>query len=571
MILKALYDYYHRCGDLPSFGMELKEIGFIIVLNKEGNFLRFEDRRIDKKSAQQFLVKKSVGRSSAPVANYLYDNSQYVFGYSDKGDMESMSKYYDIFKAKIKEIYDLHPNNPTIRAINTFYQQNALSMVETMQHDPLWNDITKNLNKKYSIFSFLIEGDTKIAASQKELIDIDNNNNETAGNLCLVTGIQSKTVEVTTATMIPGSQATAKLVAFQINSGYDSYGKSKGNNAPISEEAEFAYTTALNHLLRSNSHNKFMIGNRTFLFWASSESEASKASEDSLFALLGRTEDENDDPNKRIELVRHTFMAIYSGKLAANKDDKFFILGLAPNAARIAVVYWNEIPIRKFAELISKHFEDMEIIDTRKDKKPYVGLHSILGNVTLGGKSNDVTPNLPDAVVKSIFQGLPYPASLFQACIRRIHAEQAINIVRAAIIKAYLNRLNNNNKKISIMLDKENQNQGYLCGRLFAVLDKIQEDANDIHSIRERYMNSASTTPATVFATILNLSTHHLEKLSTGGQIKYEKLKQEIISKLDANGFPTHLDLQDQGRFFVGYYHQRQDLFTSKGNNETKE
>ena len=151
MILKALYDYYHRCGDLPSFGMELKEIGFIIVLNKEGKFQRFEDRRKDKKSAQQFLVKKSVGRSSAPVANYLYDNSQYVFGYSDKGDMKSMHKYYDIFKTKIKEIYDLHPNNPTIKAINTFYQQNALSMVETMKNDPLWDDITKNLNTKYTI------------------------------------------------------------------------------------------------------------------------------------------------------------------------------------------------------------------------------------------------------------------------------------------------------------------------------------------------------------------------------------------------------------------------------------
>lgn len=568
MILKALYDYYHRCGDLPSFGMELKEIGFIIVLNKEGKFLRFEDRRIDKKSAQKFLVKKSVGRSSAPVANYLYDNSQYVFGYSDKGDMESMSKYYDIFKAKIKEIYDLHPNNPTIRAINTFYQQNALSMVETMQHDPLWNDITKNLNKKYSIFSFLIEGDTKIAASQKELIDIDNNNNETAGNLCLVTGIQSKTVEVTTATMIPGSQATAKLVAFQINSGYDSYGKSKGNNAPISEEAEFAYTTALNHLLRSNSHNKFMIGNRTFLFWASSESEASKASEDSLFALLGRTEDENDDPNKRIELVRHTFMAIYSGKLAANKDDKFFILGLAPNAARIAVVYWNEIPIRKFAELISKHFEDMEIIDTRKDKKPYVGLHSILGNVTLGGKSNDVTPNLPDAVVKSIFQGLPYPASLFQACIRRIHAEQAINIVRAAIIKAYLNRLNNNNKKISIMLDKENQNQGYLCGRLFAVLDNLQYAANKQDSIRSSYMNAASSTPAAVFPTILKLSNSHYSKLSKdnkGLANFFDNQKKEIMIMIQ--DFPRTLDLGDQGRFFLGYYHQK----CYKENKETEQ
>lgn len=569
MILRALYDYYHRSGDLPAFGMELKEIGFIIVIDKCGNFLRFEDRRIDKKSAQQFLVKKSVGRSSAPVANYLYDNSQYVFGYSDKGNMESMRKYFDTFKAKIKEIYNIFSGNEAIKAVYAFYQQEPSAIVEIMQNDPLWVDIVKNLNKKYSTFSFLIEGDTEIVASQKGLINLECNDEKMTGKLCSVIGKYSKIVETTTATMIPGSsQATAKLVAFQINSGYDSYGKSKGHNAPISEEAEFAYTTALNHLLRSDSHNKFMVGSRTFLFWTSSNSEASKLSENSLFALLGRA----DDPNKRIELVRRTFMSIYNGTLSANKDDKFFILGLAPNSARIAVVYWNELPLREFAGLISKHFTDMEIVDTRKDKKPYVGLHSILGNVTLGGKSSDASPNLPDAVVKSIFQGLPYPASLFQACIRRIRAEQSVNIVRAAIIKAYLNRLtDNNNKKIDIMLDKENQNQGYLCGRLFAVLDKIQEDANGIHSIRERYMNSASATPAMVFATILNLSGHHLEKLNAGGQVFYEKLKQEIISKLDANGFPAHLDLQDQGRFFVGYYHQRQNFFTSKENKETEE
>ena len=571
MILKALYDYYHRSGDLPVLGMELKEIGFIIVIDKSGNFLRFEDRRIDKKSAQKFLVKKSVGRSSAPVANYLYDNGQYVFGYSDKGDMENMRKYFEVFKAKVEEIYDVFSDNVALKAVYAFYRQDPSIMVEIMQNDPLWTDIIKNLNKKYSIFSFLIEGDTEIVASKRELINLEYDDNEIVGRPCLVIGKHSKTVEVTTATMIPGSQATAKLVAFQVNSGYDSYGKSKGYNAPISEEAEFAYTTALNHLLRSDSHNKFMIGSRTFLFWASSNSDASKASEDSLFALFGRTED--DDPNKRIELVHHTFMSIFSGDLPANKDDRFFILGLAPNSARIAVVYWNELPLREFAGLISKHFTDMEIADTRKEKKPYMSLYSILGSVTLGGKSSDATPNLPDAVVKSVFQGLPYPFSLFQACIRRIRAEQSINITRAAIIKAYLNRLNdnNNNKKLDIMLDKENQNQGYLCGRLFAVLDKIQEDANGIHSIRERYMNSASATPAVVFAIILNLSTHHLEKLNGGGQIFYERLKQEIISKLDANGFPAHLDLQDQGRFFVGYYHQRQTLFSSDNNNKTEE
>lgn len=574
MILKALYDYYQRSGqEVAPIGLEYKQIGFILVLDKDGHFLRFEDRRLDKKSAQQFLVMKSVGRSSAPVANYLYDNSQYVFGYSDKGDLDSMRKYFDTFKSKVAEIYGMYPENKAIQAVFAFYQQEPSAMVEAMQQDVLWDDIAKNLNKKYSTFSFLIDGDTEIVASKKDLMNLASPEDIVEGKLCLVTGKHSKTVEVTTATMIPGSQATAKLVAFQINSGYDSYGKSKGNNAPISENAEFAYTTALNHMLRPNSHNKFMVGNRTFLFWASSASQAAKESEDSLFALLGRPETEGDDPNKRIELARDTFMAIYNGKLNANKDDKFYILGLAPNSARIAVVYWKETPLREFAGLINKHFEDMRIVDTRNDRKPYVGLHSILGSVTLGGKSSEATPNLPDTVVKSIFQGLPYPTSLFQACIRRIRAEQSINITRAAIMKAYLNRLNDNNnhKSIDIMLDKENNNQGYLCGRLFAVLDKIQEDSNGIHSIRERYMNSASATPAMVFSTILNLSNHHLEKLNTGRQVYYEKLKQEIFSKLDANGFPTHLNLQEQGRFFVGYYHQRQDLFTGKGTNEETE
>lgn len=571
MILKALYDYYNRCGNLPAPGMELKEIGFIIVISNEGKFIRFEDRRIDKKSAQQFLVKKSVGRSSAPVANCLYDNSQYVFGYSNKGDAQGMRKYFDVFKAKIKDIYEKHPDNKDMKAVYAFYQQDHSEIIKVMMQDRLWNDVIKNLNKKYSIFSFRIEGDMDIVASKKELMDLEMNENVAGQTYCLVTGKKANPVEVTTATMIPGSQATAKLVAFQVNSGYDSYGKSKGLNAPISEEAEFAYTTALNAMLSKDSRNKFMIGTRTFLFWASSDSDASKKTEESLFSLLGKSEINEDDPNRRIKLVHDTFMSVYNGKLHANKDDKFFILGLAPNSARIAVVYWSEVPLREFAGLISRHFDDMEIIDTRKDKKPYVGLHSMLGSVILGGKSSDATPNLPDAVVKSIFQGLSYPISLFQACIRRIRAEQSVTIVRAAIIKAYLNRKSNNNdKKISIMLDKENQNQGYLCGRLFAVLDKIQEDANGIHSIRERYMNSASATPAMVFSTILNLSSHHMEKLNNGKQVYYEKLKQEIVSKLDADGFPAHLSLQDQGRFFVGYYHQRQDFFTSREDKETE-
>lgn len=570
MILKALYDYYQRSGeDVAPLGLEYKQIGFIIVLDKDGHFLRFEDRRLDKKSAQQFLVIKSVGRSSAPVANYLYDNSQYVFGYSDKGDLDSMRKYFDTFKSKVAEIYGMYSENKAIQAVYAFYQQEPSAMVEAMQQDALWDDIAKNLNKKYSTFSFLIDGDTEIVASKRDLMNLATPEDTVEGKLCLVTGKHSKTVEVTTATMIPGSQATAKLVAFQVNSGYDSYGKTKGNNAPISEDAEFAYTTALNHMLRPDSHNKFMVGNRTFLFWASSASQAAKESEDSLFALLGRPETDDDDPNRRIELVRSTFMAIYNGKLSADKDDTFYILGLAPNSARIAVVYWSEMPLRDFAGVISRHFEDMEMVDIRKEKKPYVGLHSILGSVTLGGKSSDAIPNMPDAVVKSIFQGLPYPISLFQACIRRVRAEQSINVVRAAIMKAYLNRLNDNNhKNIKRMLDKENNNQGYLCGRLFAVLENLQYAANKQDSIRSSYMNAASSTPAAVFSTILKLSNSHYGKLSKenkGLAVFFDNQKKEIMAMIQ--DFPTTLDLGDQGRFFLGYYHQK----CYRENKETEE
>lgn len=570
MILKALYDYYQRSGEeVAPLGLEYKQIGFIIVLDKDGHFLRFEDRRLDKKSAQQFLVMKSVGRSSAPVSNYLYDNSQYVFGYSDKGDLDSMRKYFDTFKSKVAEIYGMYSENKAIQAVYAFYQQEPSAMVEAMQQDALWDDIAKNLNKKYSTFSFLIDGDTEIVASKRDLMNLATPEDTVEGKLCLVTGKHSKTVEVTTATMIPGSQATAKLVAFQVNSGYDSYGKTKGNNAPISEDAEFAYTTALNHMLRPDSHNKFMVGNRTFLFWASSASQAAKESEDSLFALLGRPETDDDDPNRRIELVRSTFMAIYNGKLSADKDDTFYILGLAPNSARIAVVYWNEMPLRDFAGVISRHFEDMEMVDIRKEKKPYVGLHSILGSVTLGGKSSDAIPNMPDAVVKSIFQGLPYPISLFQACLRRVRAEQSINVVRAAIMKAYLNRLNDNNhKNIERMLDKENNNQGYLCGRLFAVLENLQYAANKQDSIRSSYMNAASSTPAAVFSTILKLSNSHYGKLSKenkGLAVFFDNQKKEIMAMIQ--DFPTTLDLEDQGRFFLGYYHQK----CYRENKETEE
>lgn len=577
MILKALYDYYNRCGNLPASGMEEKEIGFVIVISKEGKFVRFEDCRIDNKQAKTYLVKKHVGRSSAVVANYLYDNSSYVLGYAEnakaKKDVEEQttkrsdkeSACLEAFKEKVDSIYKVYPENNDLAAICKFYQQSKEEILACISQDSLWEDIKKNLSKKYSTFSFRIDGDLKIVAEKKELLQLENSEDNNKGNgFCLITGNKGTTVDTTTATMIPGSQATAKLVAFQVNSGYDSYGKKKCGNAPISKDAEFAYTTALNAMLQKGSHNKFGVGNRTFVFWASSNAEAAEQTEESLFGLLGFADDEQDDPNARIEQVRKVFTSIYSGTLKTSLDDRFYILGLAPNSARIAVVYWSECSLKEFAEKILRHFDDMEIIDTRKDGKPYMGINSMLAAVTLNGKQSEATPNLPEAVVKSIFQGTPYPFTLFSACIRRIRAESgnkdnnAIRIARMAIIKAYLNRINDNNKKINIMLDKSNTNQGYLCGRLFAVLENLQYAANKQDSIRSGYMNAASSTPSAVYPTILKLSNSHYSKLAKdkkGLAMYFDNQKKEIMAQI--SDFPDTLDLSDQGRFFLGYYHQK--------------
>lgn len=262
--------------------------------------------------------------------------------------------------------------------------------------------------------------------------------------------------------------------------------------------------------------------------------------------------------------MRKVFTAIYSGSLKTSLEDRFYILGLAPNSARIAVVYWSECSLKEFAEKILCHFDDMKIIDTRKERKPYMGIKSMLAAVTLNGKQSEATPNLPEAVVKSIFQGTQYPFTLFSACIRRIRAESgnkdnnAIRIARMAIIKAYLNRINDNNKKIDTMLDKSNTNQGYLCGRLFAVLENLQYAANKQDSIRSGYMNAASSTPSAVYPTILKLSNSHYSKLAKdkkGLAMYFDNQKKEIMTQI--SDFPDTLDLSDQGRFFLGYYHQK--------------
>lgn len=572
MILKALYDYYNRCGDLAPTGMEYKEISFLVVIDEKGNFKRLEQRG-DDKNGQKFLVMKGVRSGKTPKPYLFWDNVEYVFDYckeqadvQEEADEAAKKKLEEeIAKThaknlalieKFKEIANQFPEEIELRAVCDFYDKGGLDAVKK---DTLWPEVEK---KPTVNVSFLVEGRTKIVAENPCLqcfATSSDQGRKQKHSVCLITGEQCDPVATTTPTAIAGGNPSgSRLVAFQTNKGYDSYGKSQCLNAPMSKDAEAAFTTALNRMLAKGSHNKFKLGNRTFVFWASSDDEASRKMEDGLFDLLGVTDERDDDPNAKIEEVRKVFKAISSGMLKTNLDDRFYILGLAPNVARIAVVYWSETSLKEFATNIERHFSDMEIVDNRKEPKPYMGLRNMLSAVTLSG--SNVTPNLPEAVAKSIFLGIPYPYTLFSTCIRRIRAEEGeVRISRAAIMKAYLNRLNEKNqKKINIMLDKQNLNPGYLCGRLFAVLENLQFAANGQDTIRASYMNAASATPSAVFPTILKLSNSHYSKLAKdkkGLAVFFDNQKKEIMAMIQ--DFPDTLELSDQGRFFLGYYHQK--------------
>ena len=553
MILKALYDYYNRCEGLSAKGLEQKEIGYLIVIDKDGAFVRIESRMKDKKTAQTFLVLQTIKRSGRKYApNILWDNYEYVIGGADES-----AKKHDTFIRMIEKLKEQVSSDRYLNAISEFYKKNE-KLEDIIKNDVLYEEMHKSKKN----ISFLLQGESKIAAENEKVWNLILNQSADDGisGICLVTGKKDSVARLHTTIKL--TKDTGPLVSFKTDRGYDSYGKEQGYNAQISGDAEFAYTTALNAMLQKGSHNKFSVGNRTFVFWASSNSEAAEQTEGSLFDLLGYTEEEVDDPNAKIEQVRKVFTAIYSGSLKTSLEDRFYILGLAPNSARIAVVYWSECSLKEFAGKILCHFKDMEIKDTRIDKKPYMGIKSILAAVTLNGKQSEATPNFPEAVIKSIFQGTPYPFTLFSACIRRIRAESgnkdAIRIARMAIIKAYLNRINDNNKKIETMLDKSNTNQGYLCGRLFAVLENLQYAANKQDSIRSGYMNAASSTPSAVYPTILKLSNSHYSKLAKdkkGLAIYFDNQKKEIMAQI--SDFPDTLDLSDQGRFFLGYYHQK--------------
>jgi len=571
MILQALYDYYQRKAADPDsenrvapFGYEWNsKISFRIVIKENGEFVQLEPNTVS------YLIPRAVKRSGGNfLPNFLWDKEEYILGTFDNNQTK-----HNIFKKYVSEyIPEQLRNSVGIKAINDFYETNQ---IDAIQKSPDWEMVKKAKNPNMSFW--LIGQGSPIASDERfkefvistELQETGESTEKIIRGICSITGEKIILARTHQKTFI--NKDANLLVSFQKNSGYDSYKKDQAYNASVGVEAEFAYTTALKILLESKN-NRFNIRGKlksgtTFLFWANKKNVLEEN-----FSFFFNTSFQTDNPDREVKTVKAALESIFTGRLNDEGEVKFHILGLCQGGgSRIAIRFWKTNTVKEFAMHIKKHFEGLEIISDSKTQKDYINLYSLLSNISLKNDIDNLPPNIHGSVIESILDSrIKYPDTLQQQCIRRIRAEQHINRIRAAILKAYLNRkvtiYNINEKPITMSVDFNNKNQGYLCGRLFALLEKIQEEAQPgiNATIKERYYGAASSTPITVFGRLLNLSNHHLAKLGVGSKIHFDKMIQEVMEKINPDGLPAHLSLDDQSRFAIGYYHQRQELFTSK-------
>lgn len=584
MILQALNEYYRRADDLAPPGWIRRGIDYLIVLDKYGNCVNLEcvQDEVKGKAIPHPMLVPHIGKqalkhnNSGTDANLLWDKSGFVLG----GDGKGRAK----LKSFIKTIEQWFPSSSDdgIIAVLKFSrsmlgQANARTellnrfgvreLFDEKEHDiafKLLNDIEPVHSRHHVRENY--ERQRKGATGQGEVI----------GN-CLVTGAEGVPIalnETVLKGIYRGQSAGVNIVSFNSRA-FESYGKRerKGENAPISQSVSFAYSTALNSLLQS-SKQKLQIADATTVFWASEQ----HAMEDMFGDILG------DNPERGTAALKDMLNAAKSGRfILGAASAKFHVLGVAaPSNSRVAVRFYREAEAIELAMHLIGHFEDLRVTaDT-----VHYSIKRLLRSIAIRGEDENIPDGLSAEFMRAIVEGRPYPNVLLSAVVQRCRAEQSkrdkqrgwqnVSAERAALLKACLNRTIRRNNQNSTeletpftpMLDMSNPNRAYRLGRLFATLEKVQEEANLLDkmnaTIRDKYYSAASSTPSTVFSTLIRLNQHHLSKLRKNTETKglsviREKLIQEIVNGL--NDFPTHLALPDQGRFALGYYHQRQDFF----------
>ncbi len=589
MILSALNDYYQRLLEqstdgISPFGYSQEKISYEILLSPDGAVVDVNDIRdvTGKKPIPRSLgVPQPEKRTSGIKSNFLWDKTSYVLGVSSKDGGRTMLEHVAFKELHLQALAE--ENNPGLQALVRFLQRWKPEQFQT----PTFNEEMLDSNLVFRLDGqqqYLHESSAAQTARAKLLAC-----GESRDGLCLVTGLQQPLARLHPAVKgVNGAQSSgASIVSFNLDA-FTSYGKSQGENAPISEQAAFAYTTVLNHLLRRDEHNRqrLQIGDASVVFWAHS-TDASQATqaEATFWSMLEPPSDDGQEAEK----LRSVLSAVAQGRPLRELDPqleegtRLFVLGLAPNASRLSIRFWETGSLETFARRLGEHFQDLRIEPLPWKTAPAIWrlLYATAPSRDGKAKAEDVPAHLAGEMARAILTGRRYPHSLLATLIMRMRADGDISGVRVALCKAVLARESRlggktNPEELPMSLDKEAGNPGYRLGRLFAVLESAQRLAlgDKVNAtIRDRYYGAASATPAMVFPMLLRNTQNHLSKIrkdKPGLAVNLERDIAEIIDGLQSQ-FPRSLRLEDQGRFAIGYYHQSHARFARNADTEQPE
>lgn len=573
MILQALakqYENLEKQGKVSREGWCRAKVSCAVNLSADGKItgifsLKKEEERGKKKVwVPAFLeVPEMVTRSSGVSANFLCDNAKYILGIDEAGTNPRVQECFKAAKEKhLSLLKDV--KGEMARAVCAFFETwNPAEAASCRAVQENWQALTEGGNLVFCMGMTYAQDEPAVREAWERA---RNSSQEGEEGICLVTGKRAAIARIhKTIRGVPGAQSSgAALVSFNAPS-FESYGKEQSYNAPVGKYAEFAYTTALNYLL-SEKEYIFYLGDAVILFWSESGEEAYQEA----FSMSVDPKPDNQEELKGIFENLRLDRQIQIRDLELDPEQKFYILSLAPNAARLSVRFFYQNSFGNILRNLSRHYHRIEIVKPSWETKEYLGIRDMLFE-TVNRKSSDKSPvpNMAAMVLQSVLADSRYPASLYADTLIRIRAEQgSITWGRAAIIKAYLIKNYNWEKGENCMgLNESNEEAAYILGRLFSVLESIQTDANPgiKATIRDRYFNSACATPASVFPTLIKLKNSHMKKLERekiNTKIYYENLLTDLLGKLER--FPRRLTLEEQGMFMLGYYHQQQKKYQKR-------
>lgn len=606
MILPSLIDYYDRLEadpetDVAAYGFSRQKISFVVTLDSDGRLIEIADGReaIARGKKTKFVSRQLVVPGQAKPSGirlnpcFLWDNAAYLLGWkADDPKPERTRASFEAFREHHLALLD-QISDEGFQAVGAF-----LRAWDPDAFEP--DEETVERLQSFGVFRLAseqryIHEHEQVVEWYKRRLDAppgetpapDGVNADpltpslTSGQPCRVARLHEPKIKGVWG----GQSAGAKLVSFN-NDAFESYGKNQGDNAPVSERDAFKYCTALTRLLADDERHT-TIGDATVVWWTDGPTEdAEQIFRFSLGAMFpDDIKEALDDPEAEVDAdVKRLSKAVKD--IAAGRSPsldgtelRLNVLGLSPNAARLSVRFWWRGPMSDMIDHIAKHHADarLEPVPDFERHRPLTVYRMVRETARVHGDRSDmdtISPVLSGELARAVLSGTPYPQSLLETIVRRVRTDGRVNHARVSITKACITRrrrlLGRTSEEVPVSLDLDGP-APYQLGRLFAVLEKTQSDAlGDVDAnIRERYFGSACATPASVFPRLCRLTQHHLGKLSTGQRIHREKLMQEIIGHVSA--FPRHYALEQQGLFQIGYYHQRQDLFTTRSTETTPE